>query len=602
METANCQVHLGGCVMNDAGDDYERMPIEQVDSILSQLRPEYWTPERLRSASPSDKRQAVRKAFTTTGRGKVRAGGTTTRYGRAPETEPKTATIADLPPTGFLVGGEQTIQLSAIRKGEGYNYGDIDPKIVADAKAAATLIRNLTAEIAEATVPRAKRIGLELLRIKAKLKHGHFGRWLAAEFGWRSERTAQLYMRVAKGKAPSFKADFDRNAFMTVPAVAASVMCTAERILAELAPELGFPDYNHLWFVEPCAGTGEILKRMRADRRVGFDIYPRDNGAFGIEEADYTTRTLDPSKKWVVLTNMPFNDAHPVRLFNWAGEQNAVAIAIIVPTFFQRAGVENKLNRHYRRVHREVLPDNSFLRDGKIKHIASIFDIWVRSDTPRELIVEQTDHPDWEWLPRKRAAEATKWMQNWGLGVGDVKDPSNLGKMNELESHWLLREIKPGTMDRLSAMNWKKIALHTLSSPRLNKGEVVAAYKAEYDAKPGTVPRQCEEPIRLFFRGHGKSRTGGLIRQNLETAGEARKSTYGDVPADQYVRWWMQRIEQLKRVLCPDDPLIVNIKESVIDGDRSTYVLELRLAMRPMQAGPHNLLFIIFACSTSDSA
>src|SRR6516164_8616949 len=85
-------------------------------------------------------------------------------------------------------------------------------------------------------------------------------------------------------------------------------------------------------------------------------------------------------------------------------------------------------------------------------------------------------------------------------------------------------------MDRLSAMNWKKIALHTLSSPRLNKGEVVAAYKAEYDAKPGTVPRQCEEPIRLFFRGHGKSRTGGLIRQNLETAGEARKSTYGDVP------------------------------------------------------------------------
>ena len=218
-------------------------------------------------------------------------------------------------------------------------------------------------------------------------------------------RTAQLYMRVAKGKAPSFKADFDRNAFMTVPAVAASVMCTTERILAELAPELGIPDYNDLWWAEPCAGTGEILKRMRADRRVGFDIYPRDNGAFGIEEADYTTRTLDPSKKWVVVTNMPFDDAHPVRLFNWAGEQNAVAIAIIVPTFFQRAGVENKLNRHYRLVHREVLPDNSFLRDGKIKHIASIFDIWVRTDTPRELIIEQTDHPDWEWLPRKRAAE-----------------------------------------------------------------------------------------------------------------------------------------------------------------------------------------------------
>jgi site-specific DNA-methyltransferase (adenine-specific) len=40
------------------------------------------------------------------------------------------------------------------------------------------------------------------------------------------------------------------------------------------------------------------------------------------------------------------------------------------------------------------------------------------------------------------------------------------------------------------------------------------------------------------------------------------------------------RAEQFKRVLRPDGSLIVNIKEPVIDGERSTYVLELIQSMR----------------------
>lgn len=64
---------------------------------------------------------------------------------------------------------------------------------------------------------------------------------------------------------------------------------------------------------------------------------------------------------------------------------------------------------------------------------------------------------------------------------------------------------------------------------------------------------------------------------------DSRKNTYGGVPANEYPDWWMTRAEQFKRVLCEDGSLIVNIKEKVIDGERSTYVLELILRMR--QAG-----------------
>lgn len=61
---------------------------------------------------------------------------------------------------------------------------------------------------------------------------------------------------------------------------------------------------------------------------------------------------------------------------------------------------------------------------------------------------------------------------------------------------------------------------------------------------------------------------------------EQRKKTYGGIPADQYVDWFLMRAEHFGRVLKPTGSLVVNIKEHVSQGERSTYVLELILALR----------------------
>lgn len=61
---------------------------------------------------------------------------------------------------------------------------------------------------------------------------------------------------------------------------------------------------------------------------------------------------------------------------------------------------------------------------------------------------------------------------------------------------------------------------------------------------------------------------------------DQRKHTYGGVPPDQYVDWFMPISEQLYRVLKPTGSFVLNIKERVVDGERHTYVLELIIAMR----------------------
>ena len=61
---------------------------------------------------------------------------------------------------------------------------------------------------------------------------------------------------------------------------------------------------------------------------------------------------------------------------------------------------------------------------------------------------------------------------------------------------------------------------------------------------------------------------------------DQRKQTYGGIPADQYVEWFMPIAGELKRVLKPTGTFVLNIKERVVAGERHTYVIELILAMR----------------------
>ncbi len=61
---------------------------------------------------------------------------------------------------------------------------------------------------------------------------------------------------------------------------------------------------------------------------------------------------------------------------------------------------------------------------------------------------------------------------------------------------------------------------------------------------------------------------------------DQRKNTYGGIHPDKYVDWFLPISEQLLRVLKPTGTFILNIKEKVVDGERSTYVMELILAMR----------------------
>lgn len=61
---------------------------------------------------------------------------------------------------------------------------------------------------------------------------------------------------------------------------------------------------------------------------------------------------------------------------------------------------------------------------------------------------------------------------------------------------------------------------------------------------------------------------------------DQRKKTYGGIKPDEYVQWFLPISKELLRVLKPSGTFVLNIKEKVVEGERSTYVLELILEMK----------------------
>lgn len=93
------------------------------------------------------------------------------------------------------------------------------------------------------------------------------------------------------------------------------------------------------------------------------------------------------------------------------------------------------------------------------------------------------------------------------------------------------------------------------------------------------------EPPRILL-GDARKQLGTLPNDCVDLIvtsppyADQRKSTYGGVPADEYVAWFLPIADEMFRVLKPSGTFILNIKERVVSGERHTYVLELILEMR----------------------
>lgn len=63
---------------------------------------------------------------------------------------------------------------------------------------------------------------------------------------------------------------------------------------------------------------------------------------------------------------------------------------------------------------------------------------------------------------------------------------------------------------------------------------------------------------------------------------DSRKHIYGGISPEHYVEWFSPIAIEMCRILKPDGTFVLNIKEKVVNGERSVYVMELILRLREL--------------------
>ena len=189
----------------------------------------------------------------------------------------------------------------------------------------------------------------------------------------------------------------DLQQFYTIDELAEECM---EKFI-ENCPE--FWENDEVFYLEPSAGKGDILKKLPVGRRAGVDLDPQDDEVREMNYFDVTRGTLgiEDGRPLVLIGNPPFDD---VALKFFQHSTNVLkpdCIAWILPnTWLKRKGKRNELDPHYHLSY--VMNINCcYLHKGTLYNLPTMFGIWKKRDIPLEIKPTITGHPEFELVKGK---------------------------------------------------------------------------------------------------------------------------------------------------------------------------------------------------------
>jgi hypothetical protein len=225
--------------------------------------------------------------------------------------------------------------------------------------------------------------------------------------------------------------------------------------------------------LEPSAGAGSFSDIFKdKEGSMALDLDPKK--AY-IKKQDFLLFDATTAFKKPVLTigNPPFgkNSSLAIKFFNKSAEFSDI-IAMIVPKTFNKDSVVNKLSLNFELVLNKELKKNSFIFDDEAYDVPCTFQIWEKTDKPRDKIKQKTqtdifefvkeeDNPD--FAIRRVGGLAGKLIEDFSK----YKKSSHYYIKSKIGKEELIKSIK----DSYEELNQK--ANNTAGNPSLSKHEFI---------------------------------------------------------------------------------------------------------------------------------
>lgn len=219
--------------------------------------------------------------------------------------------------------------------------------------------------------------------------------------------------------------------------------------------------------IEPSAGAGAFLDIL-PESTLAYDLAPEDSRVL---EQDFFLLSRDEPA--LVIGNPPFGRAArlAVKFFNHAAKF-ATHIGFIVPRTFEKASIQNRLDRRFHLLGQLPLPPESFTFQGEDYPVPCVFQVWIRRPEDRPLFTLPRAHPDFDFVSRECADFA---FQRVGARAGAVK--TDFSTVASTSHHFIRANINIETLlHRMHIIDFSEVKSRTAGNPSISKTEIVSLY------------------------------------------------------------------------------------------------------------------------------
>ena len=231
--------------------------------------------------------------------------------------------------------------------------------------------------------------------------------------------------------------------------------------------------------LEPSAGSGRFLDALPVDGTLGIDICPSDPR---VQKADFFQWQPAESKKVLVLGNPPFGQrgALAIRFLNHA-MTFAHTVALILPRSFNKFTFQNRVDRQYQLAYSQNLDGQFDFREDVVS-VQTVFQVWQRSDTLRDLLKPAKSHPHFlmkhAHLSRVSESEKQDLVKFADFAIPQVgakfhpTDPKTITK----GSYWFIRLESGAIRLAFDHLDFAFLEGTNTAHTSLSKADIVQAY------------------------------------------------------------------------------------------------------------------------------
>ena len=256
-------------------------------------------------------------------------------------------------------------------------------------------------------------------------------------------------------------------------------------------------DMNSAIFLEPSAGEGAFIDALTYNgvsesNIICTDIEPKRKD---IVECDFLKidgnflNLTKPRCNYITIGNPPFGKRSKLAIdfFNHASNFSDT-IAFIVPVQFKKWSVQSRLNKSFKLIHSEDLPQDSFIFKKKPYNVRCAFQIWTKLDGDfKDIRIQKAPpikHSDFEMWQYNNTKQTLKYFTEyeWDFcvprqGYYDYDIRIKEEHLCSRKRQWIFfKANNEEALDILFNMDFKKLALRNTTVLGFGKADVVEEY------------------------------------------------------------------------------------------------------------------------------